>query len=223
MGTNTNVKASPNKYQVSVQKLIAGFNQAFPAKSTITVNGTAMSATQIVAKLQAIVDEYQAILDSRSTLKNDLQTAKTNRPTEHQLIMQLHGALVALFGPGNPQLLQFGFTPTKPKATKTAAEKAVTAAKAKATRDMRHTMGSVQKQSVKFGAQSTSVTIVNGKASIAAPSDAAGNANAPQGNPTTGGAPAPAIATPVAAANASAPSSDGSASASPGNTTKSGS
>ncbi len=215
MGTNTTVKASPGKYQLSVAKLIAGFNQAFPAKSTVVVNGTAVTPAQIVAKLQAIVDEYQAILDARATLQGDLQKAKANRSSEHEFLMQLHGALVAFFGRGNPQLLQFGFTPTKPK-QKSVADKTTAAAKAKATRAMRHTMGSVQKEQVKYGAQSSSVTIVDGEASIAPPSGAAGNPSVPQSN-------AASLAQPVAAATASAPSSDGGASASPGLTTRSGS
>ncbi|HUB08698.1 MAG TPA: hypothetical protein VMB50_16950 [Myxococcales bacterium] len=191
MGTNTKVGATPSKYQASIQKLMAGFSTAFPAKSTLTVNGTALSVAQITAKLQAIVDEYQAILDARSTLQGDLQTAKTNRPTEHALIMQLHGALVSFFGAGSSQLLQFGFTPTKPKQAKTAAQKATIAAKAKATRALRHTMGSVQKQSVKYGASSTSVTIVNGQATIASPSGAEGDAaSAPQSSAAASGTPA---------------------------------
>jgi hypothetical protein len=190
MGTNTKVGATPSKYQASVQKLLAGFSTAFPAKSTLTVSGTALSVAQITAKLQAIVDEYQAILDARSTLQGDLQTAKTNRPTEHELITQLHGALVSFFGSGSAQLLQFGFTPKKAKQT-TVATKATAAAKAKATRTLRHTMGSVQKQSVKYGASSTSVTIVNGQATIASPSGTEGDAaSAPQSSAAASGTPA---------------------------------
>ncbi|MHB8418438.1 MAG: hypothetical protein ACYDCL_10210 [Myxococcales bacterium] len=188
MGTNTNVKANPTKYQASVAKLMAGFNQAFPAKSSIVVNGTALTAAQIVAKLQPILDEYQAILDARSTLQGDLQTAKANRPAEHELIMQLHAALISFFGRNNPELLQFGFTPTKPKQKKATA-KVTAAAKAKATRELRHTLGSVQKQDVKYGVVPTSVSIVDGKASIAepsAPSEPQSSAAAPgPGNSTT--------------------------------------
>ncbi|MHB8420906.1 MAG: hypothetical protein ACYDCL_22765, partial [Myxococcales bacterium] len=87
-------------------------------------------------------------------------------------------------------------------------------AKRAETRAMRHTLGSVQKQGVKYGATAPTVTVVDGKASIADPSGATGTPSAPQSNAAASG---PA----ASAATATAPSSDGSASG--GSTTQSGS
>lgn len=208
MGTNTTIGATPTKYQLSISKLIAGFTQAFPSGATLVVGGTALTAAKIIAQLQSIMDEYQAILDARAALKSALLKAKGNRPSEHQLVTQLHGALVAYFGSGNPQLEQFGFSTTKSR-SKNVADKATKAAKAQATREIRNTMGKVQKQNKKFGFVATPVTVANGKALVGAPAAPVVPAD-PSGSQSIASPPG----VPGNLAPANAPSSGGSASGS---------
>ena len=177
MGANTNVKAAPSAYETSVSKLIKGFTQVMPPKAIVVVSGGPMTQVQILAKLQAILDEYQAIHDARAALQGKLQSAKGNRSDEHEFLMQLHGALVAYFGRKSPELAQFGYTPTKQKQT-TSAKNTAAAAKRSVTRKMRHTMGSKEKQQVK-AAVTPDVAIINGKVIITDPK------SPPAGSPET--------------------------------------
>ena len=185
-----NIAKSPTAFEQLIQKVINGLTQVIPPKATLAINGAQMTQVQIIAKLQATLDELQAIRDARATLQEKLLAAKGDRPAEHEFLMQLHAALVAQLGRKNPQLAQFGFTPTKQPQTKVAVKTAA-AAKRTVTRQMRHTMGKRQKQSVKAAA-TPDVTISNGTVSIntapAAPATQAPQTTAPAAASGTQGA-----------------------------------
>ncbi|MHB1843976.1 MAG: hypothetical protein ACYCWW_03950 [Deltaproteobacteria bacterium] len=167
MGANVSNKSSPTAFETSVQKAISGVTNVIPAKSGVMIDGSLSTQAQILQKLQAIVAEYQAIRDARQALEDKLQAARSSRTADHEYLMQLHGALVALFGRKSPVLQQFGYKPMKPTAT-TAAKKVSADAKRKVTRQMRHVMGSRQKAEVK-ATGTPDVLISNGVVSITPP------------------------------------------------------
>ena len=112
----TNIKgSSPGSFETAILKTLGGVGQVVSPRMTVTVDGSMLTQPQLLQKLQQIADESQAVRDARSALQEKLQAARTNRQTDHEFFMQLHAALVAMFGRKSPQLQQFGFTPMKPR------------------------------------------------------------------------------------------------------------
>ncbi len=152
-------------------------------KGTILVNGTEM-------KISAVAGVYQDCLDARAQLntkRTEVKAAIDARANAESARAEADVALQAWvtqkFGVGSQQALDFGFAPRK-RAKRTTAEKATAAKLALATREARHTMGSVQRKSVK------------GTLAPTAPAEPA--TNTPAGSSTAGqplnGAPAPTSA-----------------------------
>jgi hypothetical protein len=186
MGSNVN-NNSPGKFETSVLKVIAGVTQVIPATSSLVINGSSVTQKQILAQLQNIADEYQAARDAKSAYTAALQSKRSDAAANKEYMLQLHAAIVAYFGRQNPQLVQFGYTPTK-TVKLTGAEIVSKTAKAAATRGLRNTLGSKQKQAVK-ATSTPDVTVSNGKASLASPTAPAAPA-APASNTAANAAPA---------------------------------
>ncbi len=161
MGANVSNGTAPGAFEIAVSKVLQGVTAVIPATSNLVIAGSPMTKAQMEQKLQAILAEYDAIRTARAALQGTLQTAKSSRIADHEFLMQLHAALVALFGRQSPELQKFGYKPMKRRTT-TAAEKVSAEAKRKVTRELRHVMGSRQKLEVKSGAI-TDVTVSNGE------------------------------------------------------------
>lgn len=130
-----------------------------PAKTAITVNGTAMTPAQIDTQVQS----YLATIAAADTAKAQYETALVARRNiqieARDFYLQLKKAVIAYFGAQSAQLADFGLTPAKAKAPKTSAEKAIIAAKAKLTRQARGTTSKKQKAAINPGTGSPAVAI----------------------------------------------------------------
>jgi hypothetical protein len=84
------------------------------------------------------------------------------------VLRALRQYVINVYGATSPVLADFGFAPPK-SATRTPEEKAASAAKAKATREARHTMGKVKKKTVKGNVTGIVVTPTTSVPNIVAP------------------------------------------------------
>ncbi len=130
------------------QQLIAGMNKHLANATQVMVAGGSFTPAQITEKLQAIVDLRREVDAAKATIKAKLVNEKTAMPA----LRTFRGALVSFINGAfvnQPDVLaDFGISP-KARTPLTAEAKTAAAAKRKATRAARHTMGAKQRKSIK--------------------------------------------------------------------------
>jgi peptidoglycan hydrolase CwlO-like protein len=133
---------------VSSTALLAGFNKHVPATQSIMIAGTTYTHTMLEQALQDIVNADTAVVTTRAAWQNAVKADKEKLTQEHPFLVAFRQTMVAMFGTDIATLADFGLsqrkTPVVSPATRVAA-----AAKSKATRTARHTMGKVQKAGIK--------------------------------------------------------------------------
>ncbi|MHB8418775.1 MAG: hypothetical protein ACYDCL_11915 [Myxococcales bacterium] len=197
-GSGTKAKSG---FRTEVTQVTTGFGTAFPDGSSLVVSGAPTTKSQILDALVALLGLYAAVDTAAATAKSQRQALKAALPAGRQYLIALKAALVAFFGKGNPALVAFGFS-GKQRRQLTSEQKLARKEKAANTRKLRGTLGSVQKQDVKFkgdvqvqvssGPSASSGTPGNNGANAPA---AAGNSGAVVNSPS-GNAPAGANGTP---------------------------
>jgi hypothetical protein len=147
MGTNT-PKNNRLDMTSSDQKLADGLGKHGSGIPTILIGGTPQAVTDIVATLQARINAAHAVLTSRATWQNAVVTDRAERMKTKAYVSGLKQALLVAFAGQVDVLADFGLTSRKPRVA-TPEAKVAAAAKAKATRAARHTMGKNQKAAIK--------------------------------------------------------------------------
>jgi hypothetical protein len=127
--------------------LIAGIQKHLPS-TTFTIESQSQTTAQVVAVIQARVDKAQAVVDARTALHTAVLANDTQEAQSAPYVRSVRQGVVAMFANSPVILTDFKLVPRKTPAPLTAAEKVIAAAKRKATRIARHTMGSVQKAAV---------------------------------------------------------------------------
>jgi len=201
----SNIRAK-NSLAAEVKQLIAGANKHFPNGSqALQVGGAIFTVTALTQELQGFVDNRDAVEASKAATKTKIEIERVQSPSQLALIRAFETVIRGTFGNSADVLADFGLAPPKASVTRTAEQKAVSAAKSAATRAARGTMGKNQKKVVKGSITAklvvTPVTPSPASTPLAAPAPTA-PAPAPATPATTTAAPtgtAPAAA-PVAAA-----------------------
>src|SRR5215472_16649023 len=115
---------------------------------SLVVGGVTYTPSEAIAK----VDSFLAVQTNAANAKNAYHTAITNEKTSNLAARtfraQMHGYCIARYGADSPKLAEFSFTPAKPKKS-LVTTKAIAAAKTKAARVARNTMGKKQKLKIK--------------------------------------------------------------------------
>jgi hypothetical protein len=165
-----------------VTKLIAGTKKRFPVGSQVLqFGGTTHTVDQVTSSLQTFVTNRTAVATARSALQVTLDADEAAAPAILALLGEYTKFLRATFGTAADALADFDLTPPKVPAPRTAAEKAVAAAKAKATRAARGTTSAKQKKAVKGNVTATVVVTPAAPEPAPAPvTQAAGPATGPQ-------------------------------------------
>jgi hypothetical protein len=145
-----NNNRSKNGKAAAVTAFITGAKQFFTkGNQMVPLEGTTMTVTAALTQLQTFVDNRAATVAAQATAKAKVAAEKSQAPA----LLALFGAFetfVRLTVGNDPEgLAGFGLEPHKVPAPLTAEEKAVAAAKRKATRDARGTTSKKQKKSVK--------------------------------------------------------------------------
>ncbi len=147
MGINT-----PKKNRIdqttAEQTLIDGFNKHAATIPSMVINGVMQTTKDIVATLQSRIDSAKTALSTRATWQTAIRTDRTLRDTTKTYVSGVKQGLLVAFAGQLDTLADFGLT-ARAKPVRTPEEKIAAAAKAKATREARHTMGSKQKAAIK--------------------------------------------------------------------------
>jgi cell division septation protein DedD len=202
----SNIRAK-NNLAAEVKQLIAGANKHFSNGSqALQVGGATFTVTALTQELQGFVDNRDAVEASKAATKAKIEIERVQSPSQLALIRAFVTVIRGTFGNSADVLADFGLAPPKARVTRTAEEKAVSAAKSAATRAARGTMGKNQKKAVKGSITAklvvTPVTTSPVSTPVAAPAPAA-PAPAPATPATTTAAPTgttPAVATVAATA-----------------------
>ena len=127
-------------------KLIAGI-QAHQATGVFLVDGKTLTAAQTVTVLQSIINALNAVIAAHGALKEAVATADSVSSENQDLVRDLRLNIQMLYSQSASILTDYGLAPRK-GATLTPAQLLARAARAKATRAARNTMGTKQKAKI---------------------------------------------------------------------------
>ncbi len=190
---STKSKSNRVTEQANNLAMINGLNK-HPTLTSFMVGGATVLSTDVVASLQADNAAMAAVIPAKAAWQVAVKAAATQHQTTRAMVAGVRQSLQTMFAGQGAVLADFGLAPRKVPATRTPQEKAASAAKAKATREARGTLGPVKKQSVKGNVTGVVVTPVT------APPAAAASGS----SPTSPGAGTGAAGTPTGASGAGA-------------------
>jgi hypothetical protein len=165
--------ATPKGLEAELSLLIKGVSTSVPDGSSLTVAGQSWTKQALVAELQQGLDLYQKVKDQVQALKETRQARSTGLPAIRKLAKGLRHALIGNFGQGSPMLEQFGIK-TVVRNPLTAEQLSLRAARARATRAARHTLGPRQKQAIR-GVVTTTPTVASGPVAPVLPGSTGAN------------------------------------------------
>lgn len=135
-------------------QIILGLQKDLQHVSSLPLAGTAYTPDELVKLVQSRIDLLNTIAASQATWHSQVVSGQALSAKLTPILRGLRQYVVNAYGETSPVLADFGFTAPK-KRTLTPAQKAAAAARAKATRAARHTMGKLQKKNVKGTAPAT--------------------------------------------------------------------
>jgi hypothetical protein len=150
--------ASPKGLEMELTLLHKGLASLIPDGTSLILAGASWTKDALVTELAKDLGQYQAVTDQVRVLKGARQGLQQNRPGARALAKNLKSALLAYFGRGSPMLAQFGIRAGGGGRALTSEQKVLRAAKARATRAARHTLGPRQKQAIR-GVGTPTVTL----------------------------------------------------------------
>jgi hypothetical protein len=165
MGTKTKGKGT---VVILAEQLIAGTNKHLSGTAQVMLAGASLTPAQITSQLQEVVTLRGDVDAAKALVKAKLAVEQADMPALRVLMAALVSFVKAAFGSAPDVLADFGVNPTV-RTPLTAQAKVAAAAKRKATRAARHTMGSQQKKSVKGDVTGIVVTPVTSAAPVATP------------------------------------------------------
>ena len=187
MSITTTTKATTQADTLAqLQGLILGLQKQLPS-AEFTLVSTVYTTPALVTALQGSISTLTAVATAHAALKVALAAWDAEDAKMGPVVLALRRTLQSMYANAPDTLLVFGLEPRKVPAPRTAAEKAASAAKAKATRIARGTTSKKQKLAVSGNV--TGVTITP----ITAPTAA------PPGQPVNAQPATPAAAPPAAA------------------------
>ena len=148
----TTTKNSKGTRVTRAGKLIAGVRKRFPTGSQqLTIGGAVGSVTvdAAVAELQQLIDNRAAVTTAQATARDKVQAERGATPDLVAFMNAIEAFVRLMFSADTTALADFGLQPRKQPAPLTAEQKAVAAAKRKATREARGTTSAKAKRAVK--------------------------------------------------------------------------
>jgi hypothetical protein len=131
--------------------VLRGITKRLVAGKTYSVDGKTYSPKEIAARYQAYLDALEGLRSARAALRLAVANERKVARQLAALTVGLKTMLTVQFGTSNVVLADFGWSVPKKPGPKTVAGKVAGAAKARATRAARKTMGKRQREKVKGG------------------------------------------------------------------------
>src|SRR5581483_4572632 len=136
--------------ELRLDALITGLSSAASAGITsLMVGGTSMTVAEVLAKAQAKVKPWKDGRAAHAIVRAVAQSRPQDETDARTFLSDVKIGLTAALGKTNQKLTDFGFKPASKRQALTTEQKVLRAAKAKLTRQKRHTMGSRQKADLK--------------------------------------------------------------------------
>jgi hypothetical protein len=130
------------------QHLIGGLNDLKAKLTSMLLVGAVVPTNDLVAALQSRIDARKTTESTRATWQTAVQAERDLEDKTKPLVSALKQSLLASFAGDIDTLAKFGLTPRR-QHVPTPDEKVAAAAKGKATRAARHTLGPKQRASIK--------------------------------------------------------------------------
>jgi hypothetical protein len=141
--------AAPKGLELELTLLHKGLDSALPDGTSLTLAGVSWTKAALVTELAKDLEQFQAVKDQVRILKSARQAKQQSLSGARTLTKNLKSALVAYFGRGSPMLAPLGIRVGGGGKALTSEQKVLRAAKAKATRAVRHTLGARQKRTLR--------------------------------------------------------------------------
>ncbi len=152
-------------------QLIAGIQKHLTTVPSLPLAGSTFAPADLVKLIQSRTDLAATIANNAATWHASLASEQALNAKLTPILRGLRQYLFNNFGATSPVIADFGLTAPR-SATKTPEQKAAAAAKAKATRVARNTMGKKQKKDVKGAVKATLVVTPLAAPTPAAPTPA---------------------------------------------------
>ena len=146
----------PEGLEQALAALQQGVAGAIPDGTAVLVAGSNLTKQSILDQLGALLNGYQALAELRAQIAEKRGELSQSLVGGQVFARHLKDGLIAYFGRGNSQLAKFGIATGKSARQLTVQEKAARVARARATRALRHTLGSRQRAALR----SPPVTVV---------------------------------------------------------------
>jgi hypothetical protein len=178
-----------NGKATAMTQVIAGARKNFPNGSqVITLDGTSTTIEAVVNEFQTFVTNRAAIVAAQTAVRNKVAAEGAAMPALNATFEAFVAFVRQTFGKSSTVLADFAIPVVRTPVAQTAEQKAVAAAKRKATRAARGTTGPKAKKAIK-GNVTASLVVTPANASNAAgtgmASAPAPTAAAPGGTPVT--------------------------------------
>jgi hypothetical protein len=135
--------------ELHLDMLSAGLLQLFSPDATLEVGGKALKVSALLKDVDSRRVVYKTMRDLRNQLHARAQEKRVQGVDDQAFLNDVKIAVKGKLGRTNPDLPKVGFKAEHPRAKLTTEQKAVQAAKARATRAARHTLGSRQRESIR--------------------------------------------------------------------------
>jgi hypothetical protein len=159
-------KKNRTDQSVADQRLIDGLTKHAAIIPPVMINGVAFSSKDLIGVLQARIAASESAATARATWQSLVVADAAEHATTRTIVSGLRQAMMVAFAVQVDTLADFGLTPRKVRVL-TPDQKIAAVARAKATRQARHTMGKRQKARI-TGANPTGASP---GAPVAAPSE----------------------------------------------------
>ena len=153
---------------VFAKQLIAGTEKHLTGATPVAFLGGSFTPAEITAKLQSLVTLRADVDAAKASTRAKLAAESANMPSLRTFMSAYVAYVKVVYGTSPDVLADFGIVP-KARAPVTAEGKVVAAAKRKATRAARHTMGTLQKKGIKGDVTGILVTPITAAPTVAAP------------------------------------------------------
>ena len=142
------------------EQLITGASKHFASGPPVAFASDSFTPAQITSQLQSIIALRADVEAAKNALKAKLATEAANMPALRDFLYALVAFVKVTYSKSPDVLADFGLTPKKVATPLTVEQKAAAAAKRKATREARHTLGTRQRKAVKGAVTGVVVTPV---------------------------------------------------------------
>lgn len=145
--TTINVSAQKATLAAILAALVTGINTELAGVDPIVLDGTSYPRTDLLARIQAVLDAIARVKAARTTLSQVVASQKGALDQGRLLRAAMKRYLQSKFGPSSPKLQEFGFAPVRTPKT-LVQTKAQAKVKAAATRTARGTKGKKAKLAI---------------------------------------------------------------------------